>query len=197
MSVPPLQLSFVKAVNRHGDLDPSPAEVAIVGRSNAGKSSLVNAVAHRKQLAMVSNTPGRTQQLVQFTLPGGQTIVDLPGYGYAKVPAHLKAGWQRMIEGYLLEREPLVRVLVLVDGVIGPAKLDVQLLAWLDANEVAHDVVATKLDKVKPSTLGARKAALAAGCARPVPEIVWTSAAKGTGIDTLRRRILDLLAVRR
>lgn len=193
MSVPPLQLEFVKSATKHTDLPRSPSEVAVVGRSNVGKSSLINAVANRKQLAKVSNTPGRTQQLNQFVLPSGHTLVDLPGYGYAKVPGNLRATWQKMIEGYLLDREELVQVLVLVDGEIGPAKLDVQLLEWLVASEVPHEIVVTKLDKVRPSKLGARKAELAKGCGVAVTDIIWTSASKHDGIDKLRRRILDLL----
>ena len=102
----PLQLTFVTSATRYTDLPDSPCEVALVGRSNVGKSSLINALANRRQLARVSNTPGRTQLLNLFTLPEGGTIVDLPGYGYAAVPGKEKAGWQRMIEGYLLEREP-------------------------------------------------------------------------------------------
>src|SRR5262245_32385381 len=127
----PLQFSFVTSAKRHRDLPDSPSEVALVGRSNVGKSSLINALANRRQLAKVSNTPGRTQLLNLFELPNGGTVVDLPGYGYAAVPGREKAGWQAMIEGYLLEREPLVLVYVLVDGEIGPTKLDVQMLEWL------------------------------------------------------------------
>src|SRR5512140_2940257 len=130
----PLQLSFVTSAKRHVDLPDSPCEVAFVGRSNVGKSSLINALANRKQLAKVSNTPGRTQLLNMFVLPGGGAVRDLPGYGYAKVPGREKSGWQRMIEDYLLEREELALVFVLVDGEIGPTKLDVQMLDWLRAS---------------------------------------------------------------
>ena len=132
----PLQLSFVTSAKRHRDLPTSPGEVAFVGRSNVGKSSLINALANRKQLAKVSNTPGRTQLLNMFALPNGASVVDLPGYGYAKVPGREKAGWQRMIEDYLLDREELELVFVLVDGEIGPTKLDVQMLIWLRENAV-------------------------------------------------------------
>lgn len=196
MAVHPLQMTFVRSATVHRDLPHAPAEVAIVGRSNVGKSSLINAMANRKQLAMVSNTPGRTQLLNQFVLPSGHTVVDLPGYGFAKVPAAMRGTWQAMIEGYLLEREELVCTLVLVDGEIGPTKLDVQMLEWLRASELTHLVVATKLDKVKPSKLGARKAALAAGCMLEIGDVIWTSASKGDGIEFLRGRVLDLLGAR-
>ena len=189
----PLQLRFATSAKRHTDLPDSPGEVAFVGRSNVGKSSLINALANQRQLAKVSNTPGRTQLINQFVLPNGGTVVDLPGYGYAKVPGRERAGWQAMIEGYLLEREELELVFVLVDGEIGPTKLDVQMLDWLRASEVPHTVVATKLDKVKPSKLATRKRDLAKGCQLDQGDIIWVSAAKGTGIEQLQSHIESLL----
>ncbi|MFM7043997.1 MAG: ribosome biogenesis GTP-binding protein YihA/YsxC [Ilumatobacteraceae bacterium] len=191
----PLQLAFVTSATRHADLPESPCEVAFVGRSNVGKSSLINALANRRQLARVSNTPGRTQLLNMFILPSGGTVVDLPGYGYAAVPGREKAGWQKMIEGYLLDREELELVFVLVDGEIGPTKLDVQMMVWLRENGVPHAVVATKLDKVKPSKLATRKRDLAKGCGLDPGDVFWVSAAKGDGIDDLRRHVAAMLAV--
>lgn len=167
-------------------LPDSPAEVAFVGRSNVGKSSLINALANRKQLAQVSNTPGRTQLINLFRLPSGATVVDLPGYGYAAVPGRIKQGWGAMIEGYLLDREPLVQTFVLVDGEVGPTKLDVQMLQWARASGVAHTVVATKNDKVKSSRRQTRQRELASGCSLEVGDIVWVSASTGAGIDALR-----------
>ncbi len=189
----PLQLTFVTSAKRHADLPETPCEVAIVGRSNVGKSSLINALANHRQLAKVSNTPGRTQLLNLFRLPTGGTVVDLPGYGFAKVPGRERAGWRAMIEGYLLEREGLDLVLVLVDGEIGPTKLDVQMLDWLRGNDVPHTIVATKLDKVRPSKLATRRKQLAAGCLLAEGDIMWVSAAKGTGIEQMQRHILGLL----
>ncbi len=191
----PLQLRFVTSAKRHTDLPDSPGEVAFVGRSNVGKSSLINALANQRQLAKVSNTPGRTQLINQFVLPNGGTVVDLPGYGYAKVPGRERAGWQAMIEGYLLEREELELVFVLVDGEIGPTKLDVQMLDWLRASDVPHTVVATKLDKVKPSKLATRKRDLAKGCQLDQGDIIWVSAAKGTGIEQLIKHVTALLTL--
>ena len=176
------------------DLPPTSAEIAFVGRSNVGKSSLVNSLANRRQLARVSNTPGRTQSLNLFSLREGGTIVDLPGYGYAAAPAKVRASWGPMIEGYLLGREPLVRVLALVDGEIGPTKLDVQLLEWLGSYDVPLTVIATKHDKVRSSRLGSRKKQVAEGCGLPRSDIVWVSAAKGTGIDRLRGLVREWLA---
>ena len=191
----PLQFQFVTSAKRYVDLPDSPAELALVGRSNVGKSSLINALANRRQLAKVSNTPGRTQLLNLFTLPTGATVVDLPGYGYAAVPGREKAGWQAMIEGYLLQREPLELVLVLVDGEIGPTKLDVQMLTWLRENGITHTVVATKLDKVKPSKLATRKRDLAKGCQLDTGDVIWVSAAKGTGIAALAAHVNMVLAL--
>jgi len=193
MTASPLPIEFVTSAIDVKVLPPSPAEVAFVGRSNVGKSSLINALANRKQLARVSNTPGRTQLINMFALPNGSTLVDLPGYGYAAVPGRVKQGWQKMIEGYLIEREELVNVFVLIDGEIGPTKLDVQMLDWLRANGIAHTVVATKHDKVKSAKRQTRKKDLAAGCMLEPGDIVWVSASKGVGIEMLRSLVLGHL----
>jgi GTP-binding protein len=184
----PLQLHFVLSADDIGRLPDSRAEVAVVGRSNVGKSSLINALGNRKALARVSKTPGRTQLLNCFELEGddGTTLVDCPGYGYAAVPARVRASWQRMIETYLLEREQLQMILVIVDGEIGPTDLDVQLLDWLRSNGRPHTVIATKGDKVKSSHRDRRKRELAAACDLEPSDVVWVSAVKGTGVDRLR-----------
>ena len=164
-------------------------EVAFVGRSNVGKSALVNALANRKQLARVSNTPGRTQLINLFDLDEGThtgTVIDLPGYGYAKASKSVRRDWPEMIEGYILDREELAMVFVLVDGAIGPTPLDQRMLDWLRYNGVPHTVVATKQDKVKSSKRDTRRRDLAAGCQLDPGDVVWVSATKGQGIDTLR-----------
>jgi GTP-binding protein len=194
----PLRLRFLASATRTSQLPDSAAEVAFVGRSNVGKSSLINALANTKQLARVSNTPGRTQLINLFALdadgrPGVGTVVDLPGYGYAKVPGRIRRDWPAMIEGYLLDREQLVQVFVLVDGEIGPTPLDRQMLAWLREHGVPHSVVATKLDKVKSSKRDARKRDLAAGCDLHVGDVVWVSASTGLGIDRLRALVASHL----
>ena len=190
---PPLQLRFVRSAAGVAQLPESEAEVAVVGRSNVGKSSLVNAIGHQRALARVSKTPGRTRLLNCFEVGGGGTLVDCPGYGYASASANLRQSWQKMAEQYLLEREALVRVLVLVDGEVGPTRLDLQMLEWLRANELPLAVVATKNDKVRSSQRARRKRELAAGCGLPGSEITWVSAAKGTGIDQLRGQLLSWL----
>ena len=174
-------------------LPESPIEVAFVGRSNVGKSSLINALANRKQLAKVSNTPGRTQLINMFETPSKGTIVDLPGYGYAAVPGRIKRGWEKMIVGYLLEREELNMVFVLVDGEIGPTKLDVQMLEHLRENDVPHTIVATKHDKVKSSKRDTRKRDLAVGCEVQQKDVMWVSASSGVGIDSLRSVVNGIL----
>jgi GTP-binding protein len=189
----PLPLTFVMSAKRYTDLPPAKAEVAVVGRSNVGKSSLLNALANRRQLAKVSNTPGRTQMINLFVLPSGGSVVDLPGYGYAKVPQRERSTWQAMIEGYLLERQGLELVLVLVDGEIGPTKLDVQMLTWLQANSVPHTVVATKEDKVRPSKRAGRRQQLAGGCGLDPGDVMWVSASSGAGVEALQAHVLALL----
>ena len=182
---PPLPLRFLLSVDDARNLPDSPAEVAVVGRSNVGKSSLVNALGGRNDLARTSKTPGRTRLLNCFAAAGG-TLVDCPGYGYAEASKSMRASWQKMIEHYLLEREPLSMVVVLVDGEIGPTRLDLELLEWVRANQIPHTIVATKHDKVKSSQRAKRKKELAAGCRLDPEDIVWVSAAKGTGIERLR-----------
>jgi GTP-binding protein len=192
----PLQLDFVLSADGLDKLPDSPAEVAVVGRSNVGKSSLINALGHRKSLAKVSKTPGRTQLLNCFRLDTGDaTLVDCPGYGYAAVPAKMRASWQRMIETYLLEREALTMIIVLVDGEIGPTKLDRQLLDWLRSNTLPHTVVATKHDKVRSTHRDRRKREVAAACNLEPSDVVWVSATKGTGVDRLRDLVRLWLAV--
>jgi GTP-binding protein len=195
----PLDLRFVLSADDADRLPASPAEVAIVGRSNVGKSSLLNALAGSRNLAHTSKTPGRTQLLNCFVVgrpdgggaggsggPARPTVVDCPGYGYASVSKTMRASWQGMIEDYLLGRDPLTMIMVLVDGEIGPTKLDVQMLAWLRENVLPHTVVATKHDKVRSSQREKRKRQLADGCDLDRGDVVWTSAAKNVGIDRLR-----------
>ncbi len=195
----PLRLVFVESATRASTLPGSPVEVAFVGRSNVGKSSLINALANRKQLARVSNTPGRTQLINLFRLDEGPaetagTVVDLPGYGFAKAAKSVTRGWSTMIEGYLLEREELVMVFVLVDGPIGPTPLDQQMLDWLRFHALPHTVVATKFDKVKPSKRATRIKELAAASQLDPGDVLRVSASRHDGIDELRTLVRTHLA---
>jgi GTP-binding protein len=183
----PLRLEFLLSAPDLDQLPPTRAEIAFVGRSNVGKSSLLNAIAGRKKLALVSNTPGRTQLLNCFGLEHGDaTVVDCPGYGYANVSKAQRASWQPMIERYLLDREHLEMILLLVDGEIGPTKSDLQMLDWLRSGELPHSVIATKHDKVKSSQRQKRMRELAAACRLDPGDVIWVSAAKDTGIPRLR-----------
>ena len=193
--MPPLDLSFVTSAPDVAGLPPSPAEVAVIGRSNVGKSSLLNALAGRRQLAHTSKTPGRTRLLNCFAVPSGATLVDLPGYGYAKVSAKDREAWRRRLHAYLRERGVLVMTLALVDGEVGPTRLDVDMLAWLRDQQVPFQVVATKHDKVRSSQRARRRRDLAAGCGVEPGEVVWVSAHTGTNIDRLRRLVIGWLGV--
>lgn len=193
-AVPPLPLRFVMSGTRVDDLPPTRGEVAIVGRSNVGKSSLINALANRKNLAKVSKTPGRTQLLNLFELPDGTSVMDLPGYGFANAPAAVRATWPEMIDGYLLGRRNLHAVVALVDAEVGPTKNDEQTLSWLRSHDLAVKVVATKHDKVKPSKRDQRRRDLAAGCLLEPKDVLWVSSAKNVNIDELRARITEWLA---
>jgi GTP-binding protein len=199
----PLPLRFVMSADRSDRLPDSPAEVAVVGRSNVGKSSLINALANRHRLAEVSKTPGRTRLLNCFALgeqrpdaPPAPALIDCPGYGYANVPDHVRVKWQRMIEGYLLGRPQLRMILALVDGEVGPTKLDLQLLEWLRAEDRPHTVVATKRDKVKSSKREHRRVELAERCDLGPEDVVWVSVEDGYGLDRLRGLVLGWLDAR-
>ncbi|HEX4490355.1 MAG TPA: ribosome biogenesis GTP-binding protein YihA/YsxC [Acidimicrobiia bacterium] len=183
-----LEFEYVRSATAVDQLPGTRCELAVVGRSNVGKSSLLNAVSGRKHLAHTSKTPGRTQTLNLFALGGDgtRTMVDCPGYGYAATSKTTRAAWQPMIERYLVERDGLTMVLVLVDGEIGPTKLDVQMLDWLRENALPHTVVATKHDKVRPAKRDKRRRELAQGCMLDPGDVVWVSAVKQTGIDRLR-----------
>lgn len=201
----PLELRFVRSATTLVQLPRTTAEVAMVGRSNVGKSSLINKLAGRKGLAQVSKTPGRTRVINLFSLikPGDgpvvptseveHGVVDLPGYGYAAVSKKEKSGWPAMIESYLLRRESLRMLFVLVDGEIGPTRLDLQMLDWLRHNELPHMVVATKADKVKPSKLATRKREVSRACYLDPDDIFWVSVASDAGVDALRRAVRTLL----
>lgn len=191
-------MRFSESATNHKTLPVMKAEIAVVGRSNVGKSTLINAITNRKKLAHASKTPGRTQLLNLFVLnedPPTRGIMDLPGYGFAKgASKKAQADWGQMIENYLLERESLVMVLVLVDGRHGPTDLDSTMLAWLRSRRVPHTVVATKHDKVKPSMRQKRRKELAAGCGLEAGDVLWVSATTGVNIDQLRGLALDWLA---
>jgi GTP-binding protein len=170
-------------------------EVAFAGRSNVGKSSLVNALTGRKTLARTSHTPGRTQQLNFFLLGEKLYLVDLPGYGYAKVSKTQVKAWTKTVKSYLRGRPNLRRVCLLIDGRHGIKPVDRELMDMLDEAAVSFQVVLTKCDKVKPSELQQRLAATGAELkthTAAYPDIAVTSAHKATGIEELRAEIAAL-----
>jgi GTP-binding protein len=175
-------------------------EFAFAGRSNVGKSSLINALTNRNGLARTSNTPGRTQELVFFAADDRLTIVDMPGYGYAAAPKAKVAAWTTLIHAYLQGRANLRRVYLLVDARRGLGAADEPVLATLDGAAVSYQIVLTKADEVKPAELAANEAAAAAALARhpaAFPDILATSARSGAGIAELRAAIARLMAERR
>lgn len=188
-------MRFVQSAARVDQLPDSMIELALVGRSNVGKSSLLNAVANRKNLARTSRDPGATRLLNAFELTAheGRWLIDLPGYGFAKVPAHVRDNWSRMIDGYLAERDQLAGVLLLIDGAVGPTDLDLQTLDWLGHHQLPVHFVATKSDKVKSSKRPKRRQDLVTKLGCEPADVRWVSATSGTGIAELRRDILTLL----
>ena len=178
---------------------PGPPEIAFAGRSNVGKSSLLNALTGRKTLARTSNTPGRTQALNFFALgaPVRLRLVDMPGYGYAATSKEKIAAWTGLMQDYLRGRAALKRVFVLVDGRHGLKAIDTEMFEKLDKAAVSYQVILTKADALKASARDLRIAETAAALAkRPAafPEVIFTSAESGDGIADLRAAIAKLLA---
>lgn len=172
-------------------------EIAFAGRSNVGKSSLINAIVGQKALARASNTPGRTQELNFFNEPHGQLyLVDMPGYGFAEAPKEKVAAWTRVLRGYLAGRRTLKRVYVLIDARHGIKAADDEILALLDTAAVSYQGVLTKADKISRSALDAVTAKTAAALAKhpaAFPGLIATSSEKGLGIDALRAEIARVI----
>lgn len=171
------------------------AEIAFAGRSNVGKSSLINALTGRTALARTSNTPGRTQQINFFSLADRLILVDMPGYGYAKASRKEVKEWQGLATLYLRGRPSLRRVLLLIDARQGLKESDEQVMRQLDESAQSYQLVLTKTDKLKPPALAALREKVAAQAARhPAahPELVATSAVTGEGISILRALLAAL-----
>ncbi len=189
-------VDFVKGVVAMPGLPPADRlEVCFAGRSNVGKSSLINALTGRKALARASNTPGRTQEINFFALGPSRYLVDLPGYGYAEAPVAIVEKWQRLLRAYLAGRQTLRRAFVLIDTRHGVKSVDEEILTLLDRSAVTFQVVMTKADKVSKVERDANVDQVRGALARhpaAYPEIVVTSSEKGDGIETLRAIIATL-----
>ena len=187
-SVPDLQ--FLPAAERH--------EVAFAGRSNVGKSSLLNALVKRRGLARTSNTPGRTQELNFFETPGiALFLVDMPGYGFAAAPKAKVEAWTKLVRDYLRGRARLLRVLLLIDARHGLKSVDRTMMALMDEAAVSYQTVLTKADKIKPPRLAEGTAALQGELAQHAAaygRVLATSAQTGTGVDAVRAEIATLAA---
>ena len=176
------------------------AEIALAGRSNVGKSSLLNALTGRKNLARTSRTPGRTQELIFFSGGGPLNVVDMPGYGYAAAAKSKIAAWTELIHDFLRGRANLARVYVLVDARHGLKDADEPMFDALGRAAVSHQIVLTKSDAVKPAELAQRITQVEAALSkRPAayPSVLATSAHDGTGIPELRAAIAQLLHERK
>lgn len=182
-----------------GDINSLPpqslVEIAFVGRSNAGKSSLINALTNRKTLARVSHTPGRTREINFFNLAGKLILTDLPGYGYAKASKTMTAEWQKLIFAYVRGRASLRRVSLMIDARRGVGELDEAVMTLLDEAAVSYGLVLTKIDKLSASEADAAIAAADIAARKHTaafPQICATSAFRGLGLDPLKLQLAAL-----
>jgi GTP-binding protein len=187
---------FLKGVVAMDGLPPADRpEVCFAGRSNVGKSTLINALTGRKALARASNTPGRTQEINYFTLGESRYLVDLPGYGYAEAPVAVVRKWQALLKAYLSGRATLRRAFVLIDARHGAKQVDEEIMSLLDTSAVPFQVVLTKADKVRDKDRDAaleRTRKVLATHPAAYPELILTSSEKGDGIATLRAAIAGI-----
>lgn len=190
-------ISFLKSAPELKFLpDPALPEIAFAGRSNVGKSSLINRLTNRTGLARTSNTPGRTQELNFFDVgaPPVLRLVDMPGYGFAKAPKDVAKRWRYLVNDYLRGRQVLKRALLLIDSRHGIKEIDREIIEMLDSAAVSYRIVLTKADKVKATDLAAVHAAVEAearkhGAAHP--EVIATSSEGGLGMERLREAVIE------
>ncbi|NVK45221.1 MAG: YihA family ribosome biogenesis GTP-binding protein [Rhodobacteraceae bacterium] len=191
------ETDFLKGVVAMDGMPPDDRlEVCFAGRSNVGKSSLINALTGRKALARASNTPGRTQEINFFTCADSHYLVDLPGYGFAKAPVKTVEKWQRLLKAYLSGRATLRRAFVLIDSRHGVKEVDEEIMSLLDRSAVPFQTVLTKADKVKEAerqkVIEQVRGAVSKHPAA-YPELIVTSSEKGWGVDVLRAVIATLI----
>ena len=186
---------FHVCVDSAHKLDDAQAEVAFVGRSNVGKSSLVNALCGRRLLAKISKTPGKTRTINVFSIRYGKWIVDLPGYGFAAVPIKERNSWKHMIEYYFSSRPSLKAIFVLVDAYVGATALDRQMLAWLKSVGMPYRIIVNKIDRISQVKLAQQRQSLALDLDVAPEHILWVSAKKVTAINDLRAVISGFLVL--
>lgn len=183
MTLARLTLSFLKSASAVEQIGFCEREVAIVGRSNVGKSSLINAVAQQKKLAQTSKTPGRTRNLNVYQAPRERLLIDCPGYGFARGPVSDQDRWSWLIESYLTSRASLAMVYVCVDAYVGPTSLDIDMQTWLSENDIPHIIVATKSDQLRPSERSFVGKKLSEALSLKPEAILITSSRESFGID--------------
>lgn len=184
---------FYVCVDSARKLDDAYAEVAFVGRSNVGKSSLLNALCGRRLLAKVSKTPGKTRTINVFSLREGKWIVDLPGYGFAAVSKKEKNSWKGMVEYYFSSRASLKAIFVLIDAHVGPTALDRQMLSLLKSVGMPYRIIVNKIDRIAQERIVEQRQSLALDLKVKPEHILWVSAKKGIGIEELRNSISGFL----
>jgi len=192
------EIQFVKSVVRPEDLPvPGLPEVAFLGRSNVGKSSLINAFLGRKKLARVSSTPGFTRALNFFRVDHRFLVVDLPGYGFAKVPPKVQKAWKRLVEGYLSGPRPLKLLVLIFDLRREPDALDEGLLEYVRALERPHIAVLNKVDRLRKTEIPQARRRWEAVLRLPPEEIFLTSCRTGEGVVSVKNKILEALKIKR
>jgi len=185
-----LSAEFVKSASKPSEYPKGGLpELAIAGKSNVGKSSLINALVNRKNLAKISSTPGRTQLINFFQINGNLSLVDLPGYGYAKVPLHIRQTWKPMVESYLQTRQEVCLVILILDARRGASADDLALLDWLDYHNIPSLIVLTKADKLSQIERARQKKALAETPLLSGKTLSFFSAVTGEGKDELWKLI--------
>ncbi len=190
------QADFIKSAVKPKDYPPAELpEVAFVGRSNVGKSSLINVLANRKALVRTSNTPGRTQLINFFNINGVLTLVDLPGYGYAKAPPDVRKQWGPMIENYLAKRDSLKTVVLILDIRRIPSDGDMQMLNWLNNYGIPPLIVLTKCDKLSKLETAKQTALISAAIGRNKEELLFFSALSKKGRDDVWLKIEQMLEI--
>lgn len=190
-------ITFMLSVARLEQLpDDDYAEIAFAGRSNVGKSSLINALFNQKKLAKTSSTPGRTQQLNFFNFDNKLYLVDLPGYGYAEAPEKLVKQWQAILKTYLRGRPNLRRVFLLIDSRRGIKKEDLEIMKMLDEAAVSYQIILTKIDKISAAELAETIKSTSAEIAKhaaALPDVLITSSEKKIGLDMCKAEIYSFM----